>query len=75
MDNTFQQLRQKGVDLASKSAETFSKEEENQLWECGVLGASTLFESGVREKIIQQQTGYRSLEGLCHYEQTTMQQQ
>ena len=35
MDNTFRQLRQKGVGSASKS---FSKEEENQLWESGVLG-------------------------------------
>ena len=38
-------------------------------------GASTMFESGVPEKIIQQRTGHRSLEGLRHYEQTTMQQQ
>ena len=38
MDNTFRQLRQKGVGSASKSAEAFSKEEENQLWESGVLG-------------------------------------
>ena len=38
MDNTFQQLRQKGVGLASKSAEAFQKKKINfgkvVLWEC-----------------------------------------
>ena len=38
-------------------------------------GASTMFESGVPEKIIQQRTGHRSLEGVRHYEQITAQQQ
>ena len=38
MDNTFRQLQQSGVGSTSKSAEAFSKGEENQLWESGVLG-------------------------------------
>ena len=38
VDNVFQELRQDGVSSKTKSAETFSKEEENELWETGILG-------------------------------------
>jgi len=34
-------------------------------------GATTLFQAGVSEKLIQQRTGHRSLEALRQYEQTS----
>ena len=38
-------------------------------------GASSMFQAGVPEKIIQQWTGHRSLPGLRQYERTTIEQQ
>ncbi len=40
-----------------------------------VLGASTLFDAGVPERIIQQRTGHRSIEGLRMYERVTDEQE
>ena len=37
-------------------------------------GATELYESGVPEKLIQERTGHRSLEALCVYERTNIQQ-
>ena len=37
-------------------------------------GATQMYESGVPEKIIQERTGHRSLEGLRSYEQSNAQQ-
>ena len=34
-------------------------------------GATTMFQAGVSEKLIQQQTGHRSIEGLRRYEHTS----
>ena len=36
---------------------------------------SKLFQAGVPEKVIQQRIGHLSLQGMCHYERTTSQQQ
>jgi len=38
LDNLFRNLRKDGVDSESKSAEVFTKAEEGQLWERGILG-------------------------------------
>ena len=38
-------------------------------------GASTLFQAGVPEKIIQQRSGHLSLHGLRHYKHVTAEQQ
>jgi len=40
-DNTFKKLCAEGVGCNSKHTETLSKEEENKLWDSGVLGTST----------------------------------
>ena len=40
-----------------------------------VYGTTTLFHTGVPEKLIQQRTGHRSLEALCQYEHTLESQQ
>ena len=40
-----------------------------------VAGVSSLFDAGVPERIIQQRSGHRSLEGLRVYERVTQQQQ
>ena len=37
-------------------------------------GATTLFNAGVAEKLIQQRTGHRSTEALCQYERTLQSQ-
>ena len=37
-------------------------------------GATQLYNAGVPEKITQQRTGYRSLDSLCVYERTSVQQ-
>ena len=39
-----------------------------------VTGASSLFDAGVPEKIIQQSTGHRSIDGLRVYERVTEEQ-
>ena len=41
VDNTFKKLRAEGVGCNSEHTETLSKEEENKLWDSGVLGTST----------------------------------
>ena len=41
VDNTFKKLRAEGIGCNSKHTETLSKEEENKLWDSGVLGTST----------------------------------
>ncbi len=41
VDNVCRELRQSGVGSETKSAEVFTKEDEKQLWERGVLGMST----------------------------------
>ncbi len=41
IDNTFKRLRTEGVGCSSKHTEIITKEEENTLWESGVLGIST----------------------------------
>lgn len=38
MDSVYRKLRADGVGAQKQSTETFTKEEENQLWACGVLG-------------------------------------
>ena len=38
MDSVYGKLRADGVGTQKWSTETFTKEEENKLWECGVLG-------------------------------------
>ena len=38
MDSLYRKLRASGVGAQKRSTETFTKEEENQLWVCGVLG-------------------------------------
>ena len=40
-----------------------------------VLGATTLFDTGVPERIIQQRTGHKSIEGLRIYERVTEDQE
>ena len=40
MDSVYRKLRADGVRTQKKCTETFTKEEENQLWECGVLGVN-----------------------------------
>lgn len=40
-----------------------------------VLGATSLFDAGVPERIIQQRTGHRSIEGLRIYERVTDEQE
>ena len=39
-----------------------------------VYGATTLFQAGCSEKLIQQRTGHRSLEALRQYEHTSQSQ-
>jgi len=41
VDNTFKKLRAEGIGCNSKHAKTLSKEEENKLWDSGVLGTPT----------------------------------
>ena len=41
IDNVFRGLRSSGVGSSSKSAEMFSKEEENKLWDSRVLGTES----------------------------------
>lgn len=41
LDNLFRDLRARGVGSESRSAEVFSKEEEDQLWSTGVLSVDT----------------------------------
>jgi len=41
VDNTFKKLRAEGIGCNSKHTETLSKEDENILWDSGVLGTST----------------------------------
>ena len=38
MDSVYRKLRSDGIGTQKHCTETFSKEEENKLWECGVLG-------------------------------------
>ena len=38
MDSVYRKLKADGVGTQKRSTETFTKEEENKLWECGVLG-------------------------------------
>ena len=38
MDSVYKKLRASGVGAQRRPTETFTKEEENKLWECGVLG-------------------------------------
>ena len=38
MDSVYRKLRSDGIGTRKKCTETFTKEEENQLWESGVLG-------------------------------------
>ena len=40
-----------------------------------VSGATTLFDAGVPERIIQQRTGHKSIESLCIYERVTEDQE
>ncbi len=41
MDNSFKQLHAEGIGCNSKYTEILNKDEENKLWESGVLGTST----------------------------------
>ena len=38
MDNVFCKLRSNGVDSSSKAAAVFTREDEDKLWDLGVLG-------------------------------------
>lgn len=38
MDSLYRKLRASGTGAQRRSTETFTKEEENKLWQCGVLG-------------------------------------
>ena len=40
MDTVFRDLRTEGVGAESKSTEILTKEEENKLWDSGILGVS-----------------------------------
>ena len=40
MDSVYRKLRTSGVGAQKRCTETFTKEEENTLWKCGVLGVN-----------------------------------
>jgi hypothetical protein len=58
----------KSISKKANLAESFSNHS------LRAYGATEMFNHGVEEKIIQQRTGHRSLEGLWKYEQTSLQQ-
>ncbi len=41
VDNIFRELRQSGIGSETKSAEVFTREDENQLWEAGALATTS----------------------------------